>query len=113
MRYFADVGYVPGMHVLGLKPAVVEAHPWLPGKLSALFDESTRMWLMKREKYADTTPWMIDELARCARDLPRGWDANGLERNVPMIEDFATELHGQGVLDRKLTAAELFPHAAR
>jgi 4,5-dihydroxyphthalate decarboxylase len=111
VRYFREVGYVPGIHLLGLKQALVAEHPTLPAALSELLDESARMWLDKREKYADTTPWIIDELARCARDLPPGWDRNGLAANATMIEAFATELHQQGIAPRLLTLSELFPTA--
>ncbi|MCQ4161829.1 ABC transporter substrate-binding protein [Roseomonas sp. GC11] len=112
VAYFHAVGYVPGIHALALKPAVVAAHPGLPRAISELLDESARLWLAKREKYADTTPWIIDELARCARDLPAGWDASGLAANEAMIDAFAAELHAQGITARRLDARALFPHAA-
>ncbi len=108
--YFHAVGYVPGIHILALRPAVVAAHPGLPGALSEAIDESARVWLAKREKYADTTPWIIDELARCARDLPPGWNANGMAANHAMIDDFAAELFAQRITARRLDAATLFPH---
>jgi 4,5-dihydroxyphthalate decarboxylase len=112
VAYFADVGYVPGIHVLVLKPAVVAVHPTLPHVLSELIDESARIWLAKREKYADTTPWIIDEIVRCARDLPPDWNQNGYAINERMIADFAAELHVQGLTARHLEARELFPHFA-
>lgn len=114
VAYFNDVGYVPGMHLIGFKPQIVEEHPWIMDELSALIDESQRMWLEKREKYADTTPWMIDELRRCASDLPPNWNVSGFAENEKMIADFAIELHEQKILPRVLTPAELFPsHAGR
>ncbi len=42
VAYFRDVGYVPGMHLLGLKAAVVAANPWLPQALSEVIDASYR-----------------------------------------------------------------------
>lgn len=111
--YFNDVGYVPGMHLIGFKAAIVREHPWIMDELSDLLDASQRMWLEKREKYADTTPWMIDELRRCAADLSPSWNRNGFEANEKMIADFATELHEQKILPRLLSPADLFPrHAA-
>jgi len=111
VAYFRDVGYVPGIHVLALKPEVVAAHPGLPAALSELIDESTRIWMAKRLKYAETTPWMIDEFARCARDLPAGWDRNGFAANEAMIDDFAAELFAQRLTARRLSPRELFPLA--
>lgn len=113
VAYFDAVGYVPGMHLIGFKSEIVRDNPWIMDELSGLIDESQRMWLEKREKYADTTPWMIDELRRCASDLPPSWNISGLAENETMIADFATELHEQKILARRLTPAELFPwHAA-
>ena len=113
LSYFTDVGYVPGMHLVAIKADLVAQHPWIVDELSGLIDESQRVWLAKRRKYADTTPWMIDELGRVARDLPTNWNDSGFEVNAAMIADFASELHVQGILPRLLSPADLFPHAAR
>ncbi|MBF9231934.1 substrate-binding domain-containing protein [Microvirga alba] len=112
VEYFNDVGYVPGMHLLGIKPTIVEEHPWLPQALSELLDESTRVWLEKRAKYADTTPWIIDEIRQVTRDLPASWDRNGFAANEHMIADFATELHAQNLTDKQLSPRDLFPSEA-
>lgn len=112
--YFHAVGYVPGMHLIGFKAEIVRDNPWVMDELSELLDESQRLWLEKREKYADTTPWMIDELRRCAADLPPTWSSNGMAANAAMIADFATELHEQKIMPRRMTVEELFPlHAGR
>jgi 4,5-dihydroxyphthalate decarboxylase len=112
VAYFNEVGYVPGMHLIGFKAEFAAEHPWVMDELSALIDESQRVWLEKREKYADTTPWMIDELRRCAADLPASWNTNGLAANARMIADFASELYEQKILPRRLTVPELFPRQA-
>ncbi|GAB3626714.1 nitrate ABC transporter substrate-binding protein [Pandoraea terrae] len=111
VSYFKEVGYVPGIHILGIKPGVVREHPWLPQALSELLDESARIWLQKREKYADTTPWIIDELRQTSQDLPATWNRNGFAENEAMILDFAAELHAQQLTPRRLSPSELFPHA--
>lgn len=112
IAYFNAVGYVPGMHLIGIKPQIVDANPWVMDELSRMIDESQRIWLEKRQKYADTTPWMFDELRRCAADLPASWTDNGLAANHKMIADFAEELHVQGILPRLLSPADLFPRHA-
>ena len=109
VAYFKAVGYVPGIHVLGIKPGIVAQHPWLPQALSTLFDQSSRVWLEKRQKYADTTPWIIDELRQTARDLPSSWNGNLFKDNEPMIADFAEEIFAQQLTNRRLAPAELFP----
>jgi 4,5-dihydroxyphthalate decarboxylase len=110
LTYFNEVGYVPGMHLLGLKSGLVAEHPWIVGELSDLLDESQRVWLSKRRKYADTTPWIIDELAQVAQALPPTWNDSGFAANETMIADFASELHIQGILPMLLSPIDLFPY---
>ncbi|MFQ0812370.1 nitrate ABC transporter substrate-binding protein [Brucella anthropi] len=109
LSYFHETGYVPGMHLVGLKPDILREHPWIADELGALIDESQRVWTAKRRKYAETTPWIIEELLRVSRDLPDSWNESGISANKNMINDFAEELYIQGILSRKLTIEELFP----
>ena len=112
LAYFNRVGYVPGMHILAIKPALAQAHPWLPRALSDVIDRSYALWMRKREKYADTTPWLLDELRRIRQDLPMDWNKNGMAANRRMIADFARELFQQGLTQTLLTPKSLFPAAA-
>ena len=107
-RYFDDVGYVPGMHLIGVKAGIVSQNPWVIEELSKLIDESQRLWLSKRRKYADTSPFMMDELLKSAAELPAGWEASGFAVNRKMIADFASELHVQGILPQLMTPEDLF-----
>jgi 4,5-dihydroxyphthalate decarboxylase len=109
LDYFNAVGYVPGIHVLGIKAAFAARYPWLPQALSDLLDESQHVWLEKRRKYAETTPWIIEELGRSGRDLPESWNASGLEPNRRMVADFLAEIRKQGLADTDLTPDTLFP----
>ncbi|NEG56360.1 ABC transporter substrate-binding protein [Pantoea agglomerans] len=110
--YFNRVGYVPGIHILALKPALAAAHPWLPAALSEVIDRSYRLWMQKREKYADTTPWLLDDLRRTAQELPADWNQNGFSVNRKMIADFGRELYEQGLTYQVLTPEAMFPAAA-
>jgi 4,5-dihydroxyphthalate decarboxylase len=109
LEYFNAVGYVPGIHILGIKASFAAEHPWLPQVLSDLIDESQRVWLEKRRKYAETTPWIIDELYRSGHDLPGTWNASGLEANRAMIADFLDEVRKQRLAETDLTPDTLFP----
>ncbi|KPB13059.1 4,5-dihydroxyphthalate decarboxylase [Pseudomonas syringae pv. syringae] len=111
--YYKSVGYVPGIHLLAVKREVLADRPWLGNEISNLFDRSTDMWIQKREKYADTTPWIIDELRRTAQDLQKDWSENGFSKNYKMVKDFACELHAQGILTSVMTPEELFPNTAK
>lgn len=108
--YFNAVGYMPGMHVISVKAPIVADNPWVVAELSRLVDAARSVWLGKRRKYADTSPFMLDELRRSAAGLPETWAASGMASNRKMIGDFADELFQQQILPRLLTAEELFPH---
>lgn len=110
--YFDAAGYVPGMHLVAVKAGLAREHPWLPAELSRMIDESQRMWTSKRRKYAETTPWIFEELLRVAQDLPETWNDSGLTANRRMIEDFVAELHGQGILPNPISVEALFPFEA-
>jgi len=110
--YFDNVGYVPGMHIVAVKSKIAERHPWLPTELTRLVDESQRVWTSRRRKYAETTPWIFEELLRSARDLPANWNASGLDANFRMISDFVRELSEQEILKSNLTPEALFPFEA-
>ena len=77
-----------------------------------IIDQSYELWMDKRAKYADTTPWLLDDLRRTVVDLPANWNANGFAANEKMIDDFAYELHAQGLTAQRLTPADLFPQFA-
>ncbi|MGO4170993.1 nitrate ABC transporter substrate-binding protein [Bosea sp. TAF32] len=109
--YFRKVGFVPGMHIIGLKPELVGREPWLPQALSDLLDESQRVWLEKRRRYADTSPWLIDELVRSGHDLPAEWNASGLGPNRAMVAAFLEQLRIQELAETDLTPETLFPAA--
>jgi 4,5-dihydroxyphthalate decarboxylase len=112
LEYFRDVGYVPGIHLLALKASVVAANPWLPQALSEVIDASYRSWMERRLRYAETTPWLLDELRQVAQDLPAGWDLNGFQTNRRMIAAFGVELRQQNLTEVLLTPEMLFPQAA-
>jgi len=110
--YFNRVGYVPGIHILALKPALAADYPWLPAALSEVIDRAYALWMQKREKYADTTPWLLDDLRRTAQELPAEWNQNGFNANRKMIADFGRELYQQGLTNIMLTPEAMFPVAA-
>jgi len=107
--YYTDVGYVPGMHVLAFKAAFARQYPEVVAECNRLIDEAKRIWLDKRRKYADTTPWAMADLYYCGQQLAPGWDSSQLADNIKMIEDFCAQMHRQGIIPRAITPQEVFP----
>ena len=109
IAYFDRVGYVPGMHILGLNTNFAMQSPWVAQVLSDLFDESLAMWLEKRRKYAETTPWIIQDIAMMDAALGANWAASGLSANAGMVSDFVRQSREQALIGRDLTLSEIFP----
>nr|WP_321981846.1 ABC transporter substrate-binding protein [uncultured Cohaesibacter sp.] len=107
--YFQTVGYVPGIHVLTMNSALLEEHPWAAQELSDLLDQSRDVWMQKRIRYADTTPFFMSDLIETASLLPSTWGDSGIEANRKMINDFINEMHDQAIIGRHFSIDEVFP----
>ena len=109
--YFRRTGIFPIMHVLGIRRALADRHPWLPTAvykafseakaraLAALFDSSASKVMLP----------FIEENIRAAKKL-MGEDywSYGLEPNRKALAAFLRHHFAQGLSVRLLDPAELF-----
>lgn len=107
-HYAQQYGYVPGIHILVLKKSFVEQHAGIGRDISDAFTDAYTLWMDKRTKYADTTPWVLDDIARMHRDLPKFWNDQGIAPNKRMLEDWCAELFEQGILSAPISIDTLF-----
>ena len=77
--------------------------------LCKLLRASQEMWLAKRRKYFESTPWLIASLLEMARALPEDWDPAGLEPNRRMLDEFARQQYLQKLTSVQRDADFLFP----
>lgn len=110
--YFARHGFVPGIHLVTVRRAAVEAHPDLPGVLLTALEESKRRWVQRRRLLADTSPWLLRELTESALLFGDDWMPYGTDGNAAMIRAFCEELHAQGIWPEPIDADALFPDPA-
>ena len=96
--YYQKHGYVPAHHLIKLRREVVERDPWIIKTLMAAFTESKRLWLERRRHLADTTPWLLAELAETAAIFGDDWQPYGLEPNLKMLNDFCQDQYAQKLL---------------
>jgi 4,5-dihydroxyphthalate decarboxylase len=101
-------GFVPGIHLLTLRRAVLEQRPWVLGSLTELFEQSKQMWQQTRQKYADTTPWMLADIDATVKAFGGDWMPYGTKANAAMIDKFCGELTGQGIISGDVDASALF-----
>jgi len=110
--YYKHRGIFPIMHVVGIRKALAEQHPWLPGALLKAFSESKSM---AQKALADTSatkvtmPFVEDNLHR-AHQLMSASDiwSYGLAENRNVLETFLRFQHSQGLVQSKIEVNDLF-----
>jgi 4,5-dihydroxyphthalate decarboxylase len=116
MAYHTATGIYPIMHVIAMRRAVFERHPWVAMNMLKAFDEAKARSV---ERIRDLTasripvPWaasIIDEFAKNFGDDPFPY---GLEENRKTLDAFCRFAHDQGVTAKKLTPDDLFPKEVR
>lgn len=86
LAYYADRGYVPGIHLL-------TAAPGLPLEVARavvrVLMASRSEWRSRRSRLQDEPALAVDTAYQLElSELGRGWDAPGVDRHRPMIEHF-------------------------
>jgi 4,5-dihydroxyphthalate decarboxylase len=111
-RYFAKTKIFPIMHLITLRRAAFEQHPWIAMNLFKAFDEAKRRAL---ERVRDFTcahvplPWaaaITDEIMQAQGPDPYPY---GIEASRPTLEAFCRYASDQGVTARRMTPEDLFP----
>lgn len=106
--YYRQTGYVPGIHLVTVRRELCEEQPWLPRAVVAALQESKEQWQGERRRYADTTPWMLQDLQRTDRTFGDDWMPYGVAANRDMVADFCTELFEQGLLPSRPDEEHVF-----
>jgi 4,5-dihydroxyphthalate decarboxylase len=115
-RYFEKTGIFPIMHLMTIRRAAFEQHPWIAMNLYKMFDEAKRRCF---ERLADFTcariplPWaaaITDEIVAKYGPDPFPY---GIEASRPTIEAFCRFCHDQGVTHRRMAVEDLFPREVR
>jgi 4,5-dihydroxyphthalate decarboxylase len=113
--YYRKTGIFPIMHVIAVKHAVYEAHPWVARSLTKAFNESLEIAyadLAQRNALKVMLPWLARHLDETVSVLgPRYWDY-GLEANRHVLETFSRYSHEQGLAARPRAAEDIVLAAA-
>jgi 4,5-dihydroxyphthalate decarboxylase len=109
--YFKRTGIFPMMHLVGVRRAIVEQHPWIPAAVQKAFERAKAIAI---EKLTDTaaakvTLPFVEEQVQAARDL-MGQDywSYGVPANRATLETFLRHHHRQGLSSREVKVEELF-----
>jgi 4,5-dihydroxyphthalate decarboxylase len=109
--YFKRTGIFPIMHIVGVRRALAEAHPWLPGAVFKAFDRSKAIAL---EKLADTSstkvtlPFVEERLMEARSLMGEDFWSYGVPANRTTLDVFLKHHHTQGLSPRQVKVEELF-----
>jgi len=111
-QYYARTKVWPIMHVIAIKRAILDQHPWVAGSLYNAFNLSKnraleRMFEQSVSRYP--LPWLTT-YARRMRDMFGGDPFPfGIEENRATFEQFLRYTHEQGIAHRHAKVEEIFP----
>jgi len=109
--YYRRTRIFPIMHVVGIRRALVEQHPWLPVAVYQAFEAAKAIAL---ERLADPSapkaslPFLEELLAATQQLMGRDYWPYGVAANRATLEAFLAHHHGQGLSARRVTVEELF-----
>ncbi|MFI4928802.1 MAG: PhnD/SsuA/transferrin family substrate-binding protein [Burkholderiales bacterium] len=109
--WYRRTGIFPIMHVVGVRRALAEAHPWLPGAVLKAFTQAKAMAL---EALADTSatkvtlPFVEEQLKAARETLGEDFWSYGVAGNESTLQYFLRHHHGQGLSARAMSVDELF-----
>jgi 4,5-dihydroxyphthalate decarboxylase len=111
-RFFGETGIFPIMHVITLRRAAFEQHPWIAMNLYKAFDEAKRRCLRRLCDFTmpgTALPWIAaiaDEIVRAQGVDPYPY---GIEASRTTLEAFCRYCDEQGVTARRMKPEDLFP----
>jgi 4,5-dihydroxyphthalate decarboxylase len=115
-RFGKKTGIFPIMHLMTIRRATFEQHPWIAMNLYKMFEEAKQRCLARLRDITCARiplPWA----AAIADEITASWGPDpypyGIEASRPTIEAFCRYAHDQGVTHRRMTPDELFPPEVR
>ncbi len=111
-EYYARTKVWPIMHIIAMKKAILDEHPWVARSLVNAFQESKRRSLERLFDPA-VSRYPLAWLPTYARKMRDMFDGDpfpyGIEENRPTWEQMLLYTHQQGIAHRLATPDEIFP----
>lgn len=101
----------PIMHVVGIRNALAQQHPWLPGAVVKAFTQSKAAAL---EALGDTSatkvtlPFVEEQLHAARALMGQDYWSYGVAQNQPTLETFLRYHHSQGLSPWQVPLSEVF-----
>ncbi|TAK88316.1 MAG: ABC transporter substrate-binding protein [Betaproteobacteria bacterium] len=113
--YFRRTRIFPAMHVVGIRKALLAAHPWLAVNVMKAFVQAKALcWheLGQIGHLYNSLPWGVADFADARALMGEDYWSYGLEPNRHVLEAFTRYHHEQGLSPRKVSPEEMFAPAA-
>ena len=114
-EYFARTGIYPIMHLLGIRKALLEQHPWLAGNIVKAFEAAKNLAAADLVDIAAPKvmlPFLAEHLEALQALMGEDIWPYGLEKNRAVLETFLRHHHAQGLSERLVSVEELFHPAS-
>ena len=111
-EYYARTRVWPIMHIMAMRRAVVDRHPWVARNLFNAFLEAKRHALARILDPAVSrypVPWLTTYARRMREMFGGDLFPYGIEENRPTLEQMALYAFQQGIAHRHLRPEEMFP----
>jgi 4,5-dihydroxyphthalate decarboxylase len=112
LAYYKKTGLFPIMHLIGIRKTLLAQYPWLATSLYKAFCEAKALAmtdLLDVNALAVTLPFLEAETLATMATMGRDFWRYGVHENMREIDALTGYAFEQGLIDRKLTAEELFP----
>jgi 4,5-dihydroxyphthalate decarboxylase len=109
--YYARTGIFPIMHIVGIRRALVDAHPWLPAAVLKAFEQAKAVAIARLGDTSATKvtmPFVEEQLKRTRDLMGRDYWSYGVAGNRKVLDTFLHHHHAQGLSSRRLSVDELF-----
>jgi 4,5-dihydroxyphthalate decarboxylase len=109
--WFRKTRIFPIMHILGIRRALAERHPWLPVAAMKGFEQAKARALAKLAEAATskvTLPFVDEHLHAARRLMGEDFWSYGLAANRHVLEVFLKRHHAEGLSSRLMRPEELF-----
>ena len=110
-EYYRATGIFPIMHVIALKRAAVEAHPWIAMNLFKAFEEAKQRSVARALEVTAPRfpiPWCFEHTRRAQKLFGQDHWPYGVDANRTTLEAFLQYADEQGVCHRRLAPEDLF-----
>jgi 4,5-dihydroxyphthalate decarboxylase len=109
--YARRTGFFPILHMILVRRALYEEHPWIAERLFQVFQQARQIGLTRLTTEGVPTvglPWLSHDLEELPTIFGGDWYRYGFEANREILTTMARYAADQGVTPRRVDVAELF-----